>query len=172
MATRIRREIEPKWVSWYIAKRFENALVKPRCPLGPIPEELVKLHGLSKAIKVHRPWRPEVDACVILPDRIILVEAKIQKFMDGISKLPVYKSLIPATPELKAWKDLPVEMRLLIPAEVEWVRTAAKKMDVKIIVDAPDFILKVWEDRDKYWTKPLMEEREARKEKLRELGYV
>ena len=172
MATRTRRDLEPKWVSWYCAKHYPRAIVKLRCPLGPIPEELKKLHGEAKAIKVYRPWRPEVDACVILPGAIRLIEAKIQKFMDGLSKLPVYRSLVPTTPELRAWRDLGVEMILLLPAHVEWVEKAAARMGVAIAVEAPDFIKKAWAERDKYWTKPYLEKREKRKKKLRELGYT
>ena len=171
MATRIRRSIEPRWVSWFCAKNYPKAIVKLRCPLGPIPEELVKLHGEAKAIRVYRPWRPEVDACVILPGAIRLIEAKIQKFMDGLSKLPVYASLVPVTPELKAWRDLPIEMYLLIPTRIGWIMTAAERMGVKVSMEAPPFIVKVWAERDKYWTKPYVERREERKKKLREMGY-
>lgn len=172
MATKTRRDLEPRWVSWYCAKYYPRDIVKLRCPLGPAPEELRKLYGEAKALKVYRPSRPEVDACVILRDKIILIEAKVQKFMDGLSKLPVYKSLVPETPELRAWRDLPVEMYLLLPAQIAWVRRSAANMGVKIHVDAPDFIKEYWEERDKYWTKPYIEKRLKRKKKLEELGYT
>ena len=172
MATKTRRELEPRWVSWFCAKHYPKDIVKLRCPLGPIPEELRKLYGNAKALKVYRPSRPEVDACVIMPGGIRLIEAKVQKFMDGLSKLPVYKSLVPVTPELQPWKDLHVDMLLLIPRQVSWVKTAAARLDVKVLTEAPDFILKYWEERDKYWTKPYVEKRLARKKKLEELGYT
>lgn len=172
MATKTRRELEPKWVSWYCAKYYPDDIVKLRCPLGPAPEELRKLYGEAKALKVYRPSRPEVDACVINSAEIRLIEAKVQKFMDGLSKLPVYKALVTDTPELRPWRDLPVSMYLLIPAEIAWVRAAAAKMGVKIHIDAPPFIMEYWQERDKYWTKPYMEKRLARKKKLEELGYT
>jgi len=171
VATHLRRDLEPRWVSWYCAKHYPRDIVKLRCPLGPIPEDLRKAVGEGKAIKMYRPWRPEVDALVILPGAIRLVEAKIFKYMDGLSKLPVYAGLVPATPELKAWKELPVQMILLVPAKIDWVATAAAQQGVSIDTDAPDYIKQAWEERDKYWTKPFMEKRERRKEKLRELGY-
>ena len=171
MATRTRRELEPGWVSWFCAKEYPRNIVKLRCPLGPIPEELVKLHGMAKAIKVHRPWRPEVDALVILPGAIRLIEAKIQKFMDGLAKLPVYKALVPTTPEMKAWRDLEIQMLLLIPTRIGWIMTAAEKMGVMVSTEAPDFIKMAWQERDKYWTKPHMKKREERKKKLQEMGF-
>ena len=158
-------------MSWYCAQHHKREIVKLRCPLGPIPEELKKMHGEAKAIKVYRPWRPEVDACVIQPRRMVLIEAKIQKFMDGLSKLPVYKTLVPLTPELKPWWDFPIDMILLIPQEIPWIRAAALRMDVAVSTEAPKFIKKEWGERDKYWTKPYLEKREERKKKLKELGY-
>lgn len=171
MATRTRRTLEPRWVSWYCAKAYGDFPVRLRCPLGPIPPELIQLHGEAKARRIHRPWRPEVDALVLLPGQIVLIEAKIQKYMDGLSKLPVYKSLIPVTPELREYRDLPVRMILLLPTRIAWVVAAAERMGVDVAYDAPDFILKVWAERDKYWTKPYLEKREARKKILGELGY-
>ena len=172
MPTRVRRELEPKWVSWYCAENFPRDLVKLRCPLGPIPNAFKKMYGEGKARKVYRPWRPEVDACVVAPDRIYLIEAKIQKFMDGLSKLPVYKALVEDTPELEDYKGLPVHMRLLMPAHIPWVETAAEKMGVEVVVEAPEFIKEVWKERDKYWTKPMLKKREERKKALKKLGFT
>jgi len=172
MATRLRRELEPRWVSEYCAKTFPNAIVKLRCPLGPIPKEVKEAYGDAKAIKVYRPWRPEVDACVITETQLVLVEAKIHKYMDGLAKLPRYRDLVPDTPELRLWRHLPINMRLLIPTSIPWVEVAADKAGVQVIMDAPDYILRAWEERDKGWTKEELEKRERRKQKLRELGYL
>jgi len=100
----------------------------------------------------------------------ILIEAKIFKYMDGLSKLPVYKSLIPDTPELAHWPT-DVKMELLIPAPIVWVENAALNMGVKVVSSyVQEYIKRVWEERDKYWTKEAIEEREERKRKLQEIG--
>jgi len=171
LATHLRRDLEPRWVSYYCAKHYPRDIVKLRCPLGPIPEDLKKAVGEARGIKMYRPWRPEVDGLVILPGAIRLVEAKIFKYMDGLSKLPVYAGLVPTTPELKSWKDLPVQMVLLIPAKIDWVFTAASQQNIAVDTDAPDFIRQAWEERDRYWTKPYVEKREKRKEFMRRQGF-
>jgi len=170
--TRVRRELEPAWTSWYVAKTWPRDVVKYRCPLGPIPDKIREAHGETAAVRIYRPWRPEVDALVIQKGGLVLVESKIQKFMDGLSKLPIYKSLVPSTPELRELRDFPVEMRLLMPENVAWVKAAADKAGILVVVDAPQFILDVWKERDKYWTKEAVQEREKRKAKLQELGYT
>ena len=88
--TKSRREIEPRWVSEYVATHYARHKVRLRVPLGPVPEYLKKAHGTPKAIRIYRPWRPEVDCLVIMPGALVLIEAKIFKYMDGLSKLPVY----------------------------------------------------------------------------------
>jgi len=169
--TRKRREIEPRWVSEYVAEHFSQHRVKLRCPLGPIPEELTKRLGYEKARRMYRPSRPEVDALIHLPGAILLIEAKIQKYMDGLAKLAVYKSLVPFTPELAKERVEEIIMRLLIPHEIPWVKTACVRTGVEYQIYAPDWILEIWEDRDKYWTPAKVFERERRKKILENLGF-
>jgi len=171
MATKIRRDIEPRWVSEYILAHYPDAESRPRCPLGPIPKEMEELYGPEKARRAYRPSRPEADALVILKDKLILIEGKIQKLSEGLSKLPMYKSLIPETPELQAYKTLPVEMHLLVVRPIPWVLVAAEKSGVKVVQWAPPWIIPIWEERDKYWLPDAVAQREERKQKMRELGF-
>ena len=168
--TRIRREIEPRWVSEYIAETWPDVKVQPRCPLGAIPKDVEKAYGLEKGARVFRPWRPEVDAVVFTPGALILIEAKISKPMDGLSKLPVYKSLVPTTPELKEYSRLPVKMQLLLVQPLPWVVEAAGKAGVEIVNYAPKWVVDIWEERDRYWSKKAIEERDLRKKRMRAAG--
>jgi len=168
--TRPRRELEPRWVSEYMVATYPRAEVRVRVPLGPIPKETASNYGLMKGLRVYRPWRPEVDAAARWTNKTILVEAKIFKYMDGLSKLPIYKSLVPDTPELAHWPT-EVAMELLIPAPISWVETAALNLGVKVVSTfVPPFIKEAWDERDKYWTKEAIEQREERKRKLQGLG--
>ena len=167
---RARRELEPRWTSEYMVKTFPKAEVRFRVPLGSIPKETSAAYGLMKGLRVYRPWRPEVDAAARWMNKTIIVEAKIFKYMDGLSKLPVYKSLLPDTPELAYWPT-EVVMELLIPAPISWVESAALNMGVKVVSSfVPEYIREAWDERDKYWTKESIEGREDRKRKLQELG--
>ena len=169
--SRPRRELEPRWVSDYMAATYPRAEVRMRVPLGGIPKETSQNYGLVKGLRVYRPWRPEVDAAARWSNKTILVEAKIFKYMDGLSKLPVYKSLLPSTPELAHWPT-DVVMELLIPAPIPWVADAASDQGVRVVTNfVPAYIKAAWEERDKYWTKEQMQLREERKQKLREMGY-
>jgi len=158
-------------VAEYCQHAFPKFTVRYRCPLGPVPQELVQQHGLEKALRLYRPWRPEADALVVGDRELILIEGKVFKVLDGLAKLPVYRKLIPHTPELAAWRDWPVKMLLLVVRAVEpWV-TAAREMGVELVEWAPTWVQQVWARRDRYWTREAVELREKRKEILRRVGF-
>ena len=171
-ASKLRQEIEPQWVSWYIKEYYPDAEVRMRCPLGPIPDELKQLYGPAKAARVYRPSRPEIDALVILPGALLLIEAKVIRYMDGLAKLPVYAALVPLTPELLVFRKLPILMHLLLPVRIPWVIAAAPALGVEVITAAPDWVLRKWEDRDKSWTAEARMRRAERKALLKQLGFV
>lgn len=129
------------------------------------------MHGPAKAARIHRPWRPEVDALVILPGALLLIEAKIMKYMDGLSKLPIYKALVPHTAELSVFSNRPVIMHLLLPAKIPWIMDVAKDVGVEVYTWAPDWVLRIWEERDKYWTPESRMRRADRKAILEKLGF-
>jgi len=158
-------------VSWYIKKHYPNAEVRLRCPLGPIPDALKELYGPAKAARVYRPSRPEVDALVVLPDALLLIEAKIQKYMDGFSKLPVYAALVRKTPELAVLLPRRIVMHLLLPREIPWITSVAAEFGVTVKIDAPDWLMEIWEERDKYWTPAAKRRRLERKQLLETLGF-
>lgn len=169
--TRIRREVETKWVAEYCAKFYPDFPVRYNVRLGPPREELVRLYGLEKALRMSQPWRVRADALVIKPDELILIEGKLYRPLDGLSKLPMYKSLIPSTPELAAYKHLPVRMQLLVVEVSSSIEELARQHGVELVKWAPTWVIEVWREKDLYWTKEAVELRERRKEVLRRLGF-
>ena len=169
--TKVRREIEPRWVSWYIKENYPDAEIRLRCPLGPIPDALKEMYGPAKAARVYRPSRPEVDALVVLDDAILLVEAKILKYMDGLSKLPVYAALVKHTAELDVLMPRRIIMHLLLPRQIPWIRAVSEELGVTVKVAAPQWVLDIHEERDKYWTPTARMRREDRKAILKGLGF-
>jgi len=159
-------------VSWYIKEFYPDAEVRLRCPLGPIPDELKELYGPAKAAKVYRPSRPEVDALVILPGALLLIEAKIFKYMDGLGQLIIYGSLVRKTPELDVFRDRPIIMHLLLPTPIPWVVATAPEHGVEVVTAAPEWLMTIWEERDKYWTPGARLKRADRKALLKQLGFV
>ncbi len=120
--------------------------------------------------KMSRPWRPEVDALVWLEPVLLLIEAKVAKYVDGLAKLPMYRILIATTPELVEWKDWEVRMRLVVPRSQAWVEEIAKGMGIEIDPYEPEWLSDYYEYRDLYWTREYQERRLAILEARKRLG--
>jgi len=80
-------------------------------PTRPWPEMTVEERAMVGV------WRRWVDALVILENRLVLVEAAIRPDPGDISRLELYKMLLPHTPELREYKDWPIDMVLLYAIE-------------------------------------------------------
>jgi len=169
--TRIYRNVEPKWVSEYCNEFYPHAICMFRVPLGAIPPELARAYGYEKARGLFYPHRPKVDAIVVDKTAMILIEAKIIRYIDGLSKLPVYAALVKHTPELQKWLPRPIIKRLLVAVIPHWLLPIAKELNVEIVNWAPDWVKRIWAERDKYWTPEAEMERERRKEILRKIGF-
>lgn len=161
---------ERRYIAEYVMETFPDSPVKLGCPLGPGVRGLVEEYGLPKALTMSRGFRPEVDGLVILEDKIILIEAKIFKIVDGISKLPVYAGLIPSTPELWIHRKLPVEMRLVTPWLTAQVQEMAKGMGVVVAIYNPPWIKDYVDKMHGYWLKDAREARAAKLQLRKMLG--
>jgi hypothetical protein len=117
----------------YVKARYIQHKVTFNCPLGPVPDSLIFEYGAGKAYKVARSMRPEVDALVYDDGTLILIEAKIVRWVDGISKLPLYKLLLATTPEVQPYLSWRVEMELVIPFKQPTMVSVAHSIGVKIV---------------------------------------
>lgn len=172
MNTKIRVDYEARYVSEYVLDRYPDTQHKLRCPLGSVPELWIKEMGLGKAVRAYRPYRPEVDAVVIEKEKIVIIEGKIFKVLDGVSKLPVYRFLIPETPELQEYKSLPVEARLVTPHPPGWAQRIADEWNITIDLYEPDWLSEYKEKQDRYWTSEEKVKRHQRRETLKGLGFA
>ena len=159
---------ERRLIAEYIVDRFPKARVIYGCPLGPVPQRLIATLGPRKALRMARGLRPEVDALVVQDRRLVLVEAKIQRWIDGIAKLPVYKSLVPTTEELKQYQGYDMEMRLCFPWYSETIEEAAKNLGVVLDVFHKPWIDEYLTELGKYWSDEYIAGR-AEKKRMREI---
>jgi hypothetical protein len=155
----------------YIEARYRSNKVALNYPLGPVPDSLVFEYGAGKAYKVGRSMRPEIDALVYDEGTLILVEAKIVRWVDGVSKLPLYKALIASTPELQAYVSWRVEMELVIPFKQPTMVSVAHSMGVKIVeFSVPEIDKYVSETLPYYQTAEYRQKRRSLVETRKSLG--
>lgn len=161
------RQVETRMVAEYLAKNYSSFTYMQAVPLGAVPNKLLEEKGYAKALGVMRPFRPEVDAIVVMPKYLLLIEAKVWQPVPGLAKLPLYKSLVEITPELKQYMPREIIMELVVGQTYPNLETMATSAGVRIKVFSPPWLAEVIASMNKYWT-PEYREHRAKKLAMRE----
>lgn len=157
------RQVESRMISEYMLQNFSQFPYTLGVPLGSLPQELLSSQGMAKTMGLMRPYRPEVDAIVALPRYLLIIEAKVWNLINGMAKLPLYKSLVPITPELSQYANREILMQLVVGWTNPNLERMARDLDVKVVVFCPDWLQQVVQDMQNYWTQ---EYRALRDQKL------
>jgi len=164
------RNPETRLVAEYLQRKVWPSWYRQRVPLGEALPGAVEEHGLAKALRISRPWRPEVDAVAVEDGRLVVIEAKLLKIVDGLAKLPLYASLVPLTPELREHHQLPIVKRLVAPWTSRTMEAMASSAGVEVVVYAPEWIADYMRDVQNYWTAEYRQAREERRRVREALG--
>lgn len=162
------RQVEVRMVSEYLLANYGKFPTRMAVPLGKVSESLMAEQGYQRAIDMMRPYRPEVDAVVILPGCLVLVEAKVWNIVNGLAKLPLYKSLVPFTPELKEYSNREVLMELVVGWTNANLDIMARDLGVSVKIYHPPWLDEIVQKMHNYWTKEYQVERQ-RKMQMREI---
>lgn len=131
---------EQRLVSEYLAKTYPDYPTQTRVRLGQLHPEL-RPGDLSDAerrlLKAFKRW---ADAIVIMPDKLVLIEAAIRPQPGKISQLELYEHLCPKTPELAEHKTKPIEKVLLLAIEDPVVASMARQRGIKVIYFHPNWV--------------------------------
>jgi len=149
-------------ISEYMLEKYGKFEYTLAVPLGSLPLDLVTSQGLAKTIGVMRPYRPEVDAVVVLPRYLVLVEAKVWNLVNGLAKLPLYKSLVPTTPELQRYMPREILMELVVGWSNPNLERMARDSGVSVVVFSPPWLKEIVDKLHNYWTGPYRAEREQK----------
>lgn len=157
------RQVETRMISEYLKENYSEFSYILNIPLGTVSEDVMRREGYQRALGLSRPFRPMADAVVILPHYLLLVEAKVWNVVNGLAKLPLYKSLVPVTPELKEYMPRGVIMQLVVGWTNPNLALMARAADVELKVYRPLWLEEVVESMHRYWTR---EYRDTREKKL------
>ena len=93
--------------------KYPNNEVKFNVRLGGIPEKLQNINIGDISPNIFKVWNRYADAIVFLPNKLILLEAKLRADIGVVSQIEYYQTLISSTPELQAYAGLPVELHIV-----------------------------------------------------------
>ena len=127
-------------VSEYLAKHYPDYPTRTRVRVGSIHPELRPEQLTEPERRAVGVWRRWADAIVIMPDRLILIEAAIRPNPGDISQLELYEHLLPKTPELAEHKDKPIEKVLLFALEDPVIVSLARERGIQVVYFHPPWI--------------------------------
>jgi len=131
---------EMRLVSEFLAERYPKYPTLTRVRLGSIHPDL-KPELLSESERRFiGVWRRWADAVVIMPHKLILIEAAIRSSPAKISQLELYAHLLPLTPEFAEHKDKPIEKMLVSAIEDPVVTVMAAERDIKVVQFHPKWV--------------------------------
>jgi hypothetical protein len=131
---------EMRLVAEYLAQEYPDHETQTRVRLGTIRSEIGAENLEPAELRAMGVWRRWADAIVFMPDRLILIEAKIRPQPGDISQLEVYEGLVHKTPELAEHKGKPVEKVLLYALEDPIIADMARERGIKVTYFCPDWI--------------------------------
>lgn len=170
MPRRRNEAFERRYIAEYMLAKFPQGGYTLGQPLGPIPEGLIREVGLEEAARRWRPWRQEVDAARFSPTGVILIEAKVFKWFDGASKLRSYGDLFRESPDLMPWRDLPLQLRLVMPIVPDNAPGVLRAMGLELDVYVTEHVLAHAQLYQRYWTADYQREKQLEEKRLAELG--
>ncbi|UTU47203.1 hypothetical protein [Huginn virus] len=138
---------ETQMLSDFLAKTFPNADVRVRVRLGPLPDVPPELKAVgidSNLYKVTQMWS---DAVVILPEKVIIIEAKVRAYPSVVGQLLHYKKLYFQTAEFRPYHSRPLELWLLYAFSDQETLRFAEENGIKTINFKPDYIQEYYLER-------------------------
>lgn len=146
------RQVETRMIAEYLVAQYSKFPYMTNVPLGTSSVSLQQQFGTDKALGLSYPNRWKADAIVILPKYLIVIEAKVWQVLMGLGKLPIYKDLIPITPELQQYQPRDILMELVVAQSNPNLEVAARGRGVTIKEYNPDWLKAIIADMNKYWT--------------------
>lgn len=131
---------EMRLVSEWIAETYPDYPSQTRVRLGPIRTELQGVELTDAELRGLGVWRRWADAIVFMPDRLVLIEAKIRPGPGDISQVELYEDLIPKTPELKEHKGKRIEKLLLYAIDDKAIAAMAKRRGIRVVLFHPSWV--------------------------------
>jgi len=170
MPTKQSQARERRYISEFMLEFFRGDNYELNTPIGPLPPELVEKFGPVYAAAQFRPSRRRVDALAWTAHKYIIVEAKIRDPLPAIGQLLTYKALLQRTPDLPDGPKEDIELWLVCPWALEWIKVAAQEVGINLKVYWQDWIAEYVKDYQSYHTAEYRQKREETLRQRRILG--
>jgi len=151
---RVYRHVHEPYLNEFLRLHYPPFTWRTNVRLG-LPHEELRVEGLTAAERrMLTRWRLEVDAVVLQPEQVTILEALIRPEWWKIPMLLLYERLFLVTEEFRDWWEVPIRKLIVTPLDAPFFRAFAKDIDVDWAVYAPDWVLRyletLWPRRRRY----------------------
>lgn len=134
----VRREL--RLLGEFLASNYPNATIANNVRLGAVPLHLARLLPVGVNKNTLNGYRRYADAVIKLPDKVILVEAKIVLDTDAVGALMLYAKKWPDTPEFEAWTKLPFSLLIVAAVIDPEVKQLAEEQKITVAQYSPPWL--------------------------------
>jgi len=135
---------ETRLLSEYVAERYPGAELYLQFRVGSDPE----IVGLSLEDEGERRWARNacrrVDALVVTPTELILVEATMWRATEKVGRLQEYLLLARATPEIQAYRGRPLVAELVTAQDDPVARVLCARLGFRYVHYEPSWMPEFW----------------------------
>lgn len=131
---------ETRLVSEFVARFYPYCESRTHVHLGSTPPRLKGKFISEETARLVGVFRRWADAIVFMPNRLILIEGKILPVPGVISQLKLYEELIPKTPELSEYRELPIEKLIVCAIEDPVITELARREGILVTIFRPSWI--------------------------------
>jgi hypothetical protein len=135
-----KQQRERRLLAEWLALRYPDARIQQQVRLGAYQPTIATKDLDRSELKALGVWRRYADAIVFHHTALILIEASIPADVGYVSRLHLYRRLIPLTPELAEFVTLPVVMLYLCAIEDPVVTAMAREAGIRVEVHQPPWV--------------------------------
>ena len=132
---------ERRYIVDYCRTKFPNATIFYNFKLGGVPSSLHRDPNVAENPNIAMPWARYVDACVILPDKMLLIEAKLPAKLEAVAQLMLYRQLVPKTPQLSQYLNRVLELRIVTARPDPELVRFANEQGIQVEIYQPDYAM-------------------------------
>jgi len=131
---------EPLIAEW-CAMRYPVGAWTVNVRVGPLPEWVEKLTVMPRFRRVARVMLAEVDAIVLLPEEVHIIEAMVRDEPGKVTELKIAKDLFLRDPTFKEhWKKR-IRLILLTPIYNPFLKSVCEREGIEYVFYRPEWIL-------------------------------
>ena len=134
------RPIETRLLAEYLPIRFPGRRAIQNVRVGPLHPSLVQPGMDESELAAAGVWRRWVDAVVIDPPQVILIEAGVKPNPGKIGQLATYLELWPHTPEFAEYAAWPVRGHVVFAVDDGASRRLAARLGMTLEVFSPAWV--------------------------------